>query len=313
MPRSSWLTANRTRRLVELLAAIPTRSPGIPVDESRLRLWRFCGGPIDDVPQLVEVLIHAELVTPEHAALRLARAGQAVVTRRGKEGLRPLGIALLRSGVFHDQARVLLSMVNNEPDGAVTCGFRAARRHCPQLVGMLQYWPDVATTPWLRIPAELAAELQAVWALLPPTSTDDSVTDAIRKTIGDRGELYSYQHERLAADRPSDIVWVARDDSNLGYDIEDRSSTPPRRIEVKASGDTAVRFLLSDNEWRKAHDNPGTYAVQFWGGVDLNVAPAQEYSRLRARGYPLIFLDLPTLISDGALQAEPIKWRVVQP
>lgn len=312
-PRSSWLTASRTRRLVEILAAIPARSPGLPVDESQLRLWRFCGGPIDDVPRLVDVLIDAELVSLEHAALRLTRSGKAVVTRRRSDGLRPLGIALLRSGAYYDQARVLLSIVSTEPDGAITCGFRAARQRCPQLVGLLRHWPDVVTAPSLRIPPELAAELQAVWALLPPTATDDGATDAIRKTIGDRGELYSYQRERLAAEQPSDIVWVARDDSNLGYDIEDRSIVPRRRIEVKASGDTAVRFILSDNEWRKAHEDPGTFEVHFWGGVDLNAAPSEEYDRLRAQGYPLVFLNLAALVSDGALQATPIKWRVVQP
>ncbi len=177
---------------------------------------------------------------------------------------------------------------------------------------MLQHWPDVITIPSLRIPTHLANELQAVWALLPPPSATDAGTGALRKTIGDRGELYSYQYERLAAKQPNDIVWVARDDSNLGYDIEDRSAFPRRRIEVKASGEGAVRFFLSDNEWCKAHDDPKSYEVHFWGGIDLNSAPAVEYARLRAEGYPLVFVDLSALLANGSLRAEPVKWRVIQ-
>ena len=151
-----------------------------------------------------------------------------------------------------------------------------------------------------------------MWALLPPALTDALAGEAIRKNIGNRGEIYSYHLERLSANLASDIVWVARDDSNLGYDIEDRSTAPRRRIEVKASGGMRVRFLLSDNEWRKAHDEPDQYEIHFWGGIDLNCDAADEYSKLRAAGYPLVFKDLPSLLAGGQLKAEPTKWRVSQ-
>lgn len=312
MVRSTWLTAVRIRRLAHILAAVPVRSPGLAVHDARLRLWRTCGGPIDDVPTLIEVLIGAELITVDHEVLRLTRAGQILLTRRGAEGLRPLGLALLRAGYLHDQVRTLLDVSGIGTDGLLSCPTRLARQRCPQLLGVLQLWPEVAVGTRIDIPAHLARELETVWALLPPPSADDAAGDALRKNIGHRGELYSYQLERLNAANQSHLVWVARDDPNLGYDIEDRSVDPRRRIEVKASGDTQVKFLLSDNEWQKAHDDPSSYEIHFWGGIDLKVDPAEEYARLRSQGYPRIFTDLPGMISAGELSAQPTKWRITE-
>jgi hypothetical protein len=312
MVRSTWLTAVRTRRLAHILTVVPARSPGLAVDEARLRLWRTCGGPIDDVPTMVDVLIGAELITVNRAALRLTRAGQTVLAKRGVEGLRPLGLALLRAGYLHDQARTLLDMSETDDDGRLSCPTRPARQRCPQLLGVLQFWPDVAVGTRIDIPARLVRELETAWALLPPRSADDEARDALRQNIGNRGELYSYQLERLNAADQSHIAWVARDDSNLGYDIEDRSVNPRRRIEVKASGEIPIRFLLSANEWQKAHEDPPSYEIHFWGGIDLNVDPAEEYARLRGQGYPRIFTDLPGLISAGQFSAKPTKWRIVE-
>jgi hypothetical protein len=310
--RSSWITAVRTRRLFAVLRAIPARPPGIPVTEARLRLWRICGGSIDEVSTLIDVLIGAELVARERAALRLTRVGQTVLARYGAEGLRPFGLALLRAGYFHDQARVLLEISSGDADGNLRCPTRAARQRCPQLIGILQFWPEVAIAAHIQIPTHLVRELETTWALLPPPSPDEAASDAARKNIGNRGELYSYQLERLNATNQADIVWVARDDSGLGYDIEDRSVSPRRRIEVKASGDTAVRFLLSDNEWKKAQDDPVNYEIHFWGGVDLNVSPADEYAKLRTQGFPMIFVDLPSLIAAGEFTSQPTKWLLVR-
>ena len=312
MVRSTWLTAARTRRLGLILTVVPSRSPGIAVDQARLRLWRTCGGPIDDVPTLIDILVGAELAIVDRAALRLTRAGQNVLTKHRAEGLRPLGLALLRAGYLHDQARNLLDMSATDAAGGLSCPTRAARQRCPQLLGVLQFWPDVAIGSRVDVPAHLVRELETVWALLPPPTADEAAADALRKNIGNRGELYSYQLERLNATDQSHIVWVARDDPNLGYDIEDRSVHPRRRIEVKASGDTPIRFLLSDNEWQKAHDNPSSYEIHFWGGVDLNLDPAEEYARLRGQGYPQIFTNLPGLVSAHQFTAQPTKWRLVK-
>jgi hypothetical protein len=311
MVRSTWLTAVRIRRLLAILAAMPSRPPGIPVDDARLRLWRISGGSIDDVRALIDVLIGAELVKEERGAFQRTRGGDRVVAGRNVRGPQALGLALLRAGYFHDQARLMLDLCTSEHDGKLSCPTRAARQRCPQLIGILQFWPDVTVTSHIYIPEHLARELGTVWALLPPPSPDEAMADAIRQNIGNRGEAYSYQLELLNAADRSHIVWVARDDSDLGYDIEDRSVSPRRRIEVKASGDTPVRFLMSDNEYRKSADDPTTYEVHFWGGLDLNIDPAEEYTRLRRQGYPLVFVDLPALISAGDFEAKPTKWRLI--
>jgi hypothetical protein len=171
----------------------------------------------------------------------------------------------------------------------------------------------VTTSPLFQVPLPIVRELSSAWALLPPENPGDSNADVLRKNIGNRGELYSYQLERLGAQSASDIFWVARDDERLGYDIEDRSNALRRRIEVKASGDTVVRFFLSDNEWRKAHETPHLYEIHFWGGIDLGKDPAEEFQQLRSKGYPQVFVDLPDLLSKGNLESTPVKWRISQP
>lgn len=106
------------------------------------------------------------------------------------------------------------------------------------------------------------------------------------------------------------VVWVAQDDDNLGYDVEDRSTSPRRRIEVKGSGGLEPRFFMSDNESRKAQHNPSSYEVQFWGGIDLNRPAAEEYPTHRASGYPIVLRDPPALTAAGLLDAQSDRWRV---
>jgi len=170
-------------------------------------------------------------------------------------------------------------------------------------------WP-IRSGHTLEIPAELINELLAVWALIAPPSEERAIEETRRRSIGDRAEAYSYQLERLAAVDSSHIVWVARDDSNLGYDIEDRSRSPRRRIEVKGSGGGDPRFFMSDNEWRKAHEDPSSYEVQFWGGIDLNRPAAEEYVALRERGYPVILHNLPALVALDHVTAATERWRI---
>jgi hypothetical protein len=182
----------------------------------------------------------------------------------------------------------------------------------PQLFGLLQNWPDLRGHT-LTVPQHLVSELAAVWALLSPPPPERAEADARRWSIGKRAELYSYQLERLNADRPSAIVWVAQDDDNLGYDIEDRTPSPRRRIEVKGSGGRDVRFFLTANEWRKAQIDPATYEIQFWGGIDLNRSAAEEYPVLRAEGYPVVFQNVADLLASGVLDAVPDRWKVTNP
>lgn len=309
---STWLTAPRVRRIAQALGAIPDRSPGVLAVDAPLRLWRACGGPIEDIGPLVDVIVHAELAHRDQASLRLTPAGRRALARQRAEGHRPVALALLRSGLLHDQARRFLDSFPANSDDTITCRAAHARKVAPQLLGLLQHWPDLRGHT-ITVPQQLVAELGAVWALLSPPPTERAEADARRWSIGKRAELYSYQLERLNATSASTIVWVAQDDDNLGYDIEDRSTNPRRRIEVKGSGGREVRFFLTANEWRKAHTEPGTYEIQFWGGIDLNRSAADEYHTLRSEGYPIVFPHVADLLDTGILDAAPDRWRITHP
>ena len=85
--------------------------------------------------------------------------------------------------------------------------------------------------------------------------------------------MYTVQYERERVGQSS-IFWVARDTDSLGWDVEDRSKTPYRYIEVKGRRDSELVFYLSEREWNKAHELGSNYEVQFWGSIDLTVDPA---------------------------------------
>jgi hypothetical protein len=85
---------------------------------------------------------------------------------------------------------------------------------------------------------------------------------------------------------------------------------PEARTEVQGSGGVEPRFFMSDNEWRKAHDDPSSYEIQFWGGIDLNRPSADEYPALRIKGFPIVLRDLPTLAATGFLDAQSDRWRL---
>ena len=309
---SSWLTAQRVRRIVPALSAFPHRLPGLQPPYARMRLWRACGGPIEDIGPLIDVILHAGLIKQEQGTLRLTDSGRRALIRHRRDGHRPVALALLRSGLLHDQARRFLESFPTDSDGAITCRASHARNVAPQLLGLLEHWPALRGHD-LTVPKDLVRELGAVWALLSPPPADRALADARRWSIGKRAELYSYQFERLKVDQPSAVIWVAEDDETLGYDIEDRTTRPRRRIEVKGSGGPRIRFFLSENEWGKAHDDPTSYEIQFWGGIDLNRPVAEEYESLRRQGYPLVFADFPALLASGVLEAVPDRWKVIHP
>jgi hypothetical protein len=128
-----------------------------------------------------------------------------------------------------------------------------------------------------------------------------------QKAVGDRAELYTIQFERTRTN-PSLIAWVARDSDSLGFDVEDRSTSPTRCIEVKGSRDTELMFFLSETELEKAREIGSRYELQFWGGIDLSVDPSAEYALLRAKGYPTRLEDLSIRLKGMDMQ--PVRWRV---
>ncbi len=216
---------------------------------------------------------------------------------------------LIRRGWLHDQIRQFLAVATKDATTLI-CHTSLAREVSPQLVGVLQTWPSVISETRVVVSGKLLLEIDSPWSLIP--SVTPAAKDA-RMTIGKRGEAYSFQFLRHNASQPEDVLWVAADDETLGHDIEDRSSGQLERVEAKASAETPVRFHLSPNEYRQAHKHGSQYTVHFWGGINLHLDPAKEFNQLRDHGYPRVFPDLASHLSDGRLVAEPCDWLVTEP
>jgi hypothetical protein len=279
----------------------------VSLTEVSRALWRRCGGPLDEISQLIGLLADLKFIRLEKDTAIRTQTGDRV-SKALKSGNRELfALTLIRAGYFHDQARVLIESGSVQSNGNLHCSLRASRSGAPQLVGLLSVWETVRTFPEVIIPANLLQELNTVWALLPPPVVLPQWA-AERKEVGNRAEMYSVQFERTRLGT-SAIFWVAKDSDDLGWDIEDRSVTPHRCIEVKGRRDDEVIFFLSDNEWQKAVNLGPLHELHFWGGIDLGCDPAAEYARLRANGYPLIINNISAQIGIQ-WEATAIRWRI---
>lgn len=311
MPRlygSTWLTAVRLERLCALISTCPSSQLGSSLQEVIEEVWNDVGGDRDEILVLVEVLKVCGLALETGGMLRRTRDGDRIVRALRQNDRAPLGTALIRGGLMHDQARHLVESGTPLANGDLSCERRMVRAGAPQLLGLLAWW-DVDVDSTLVIPRALVEELTTVWAMLPPPpETPTWVRE--RQEIGNRAEMYTVQFERRSAINPSSIVWVARDSSSLGWDVEDRGSSPMRQIEVKGSRATDPIFYFSDNEWRKANEHSTTYEVHFWGNIDLGRAPASEYEALLAAGYPLIVRNIAGEVVAGRWIVVATQWRV---
>lgn len=311
MPRSygsTWLTAVRLERLCVLISTCPSSQLGSPLQEVIEEAWNNVGGDRDEILVLVEVLKVCGLVLESGGMLRRTRDGDRVVRSLRQDDRAPLGTALIRGGLMHDQARHIVESGTPLANGDMICEHRMIRAGAPQLLGLLAWW-DVEVGSTFVIPRALVEELTTVWAMLPPPP-ETPMWVRERQEIGNRAEMYTVQFERRSATSPSNIVWVARDSSSLGWDVEDRGASPMRQIEVKGSRGTAPIFFFSDNEWRKANEHSSTYEVHFWGGIDLGRAPASEYEVLLASGYPLIVRNIAAEVAAGRWLVVATEWRV---
>ncbi|HET9281409.1 MAG TPA: DUF3883 domain-containing protein [Candidatus Angelobacter sp.] len=304
---SGWLTGVRMQRLQDILILLSTFPPGTSLSEMLRSLWQRCGGPLEEISQLVMLLADLKCVKLDKDAAIRTPIGDKVA-KALKSGKRELfALTLIRAGYFHDQARVLIESGSIQANGNLHCSLRVSRTGAPQLIGLLSVWDMVQTFPEVVVPADLLQELNTVWALLPPPIALPKWA-AERKEIGNRAEMYSVQFERTRLST-SAIFWVAKDSDELGWDIEDRSVTPHRCIEVKGRRDDEVIFFFSDNEWQKASTLGPLYEVHFWGTIDLGCDPATEYARLRAKGYPLIVRNISAQIGVK-WEATAVRWKI---
>ena len=247
---SGWLTGVRVQRSQEILILVSTLPSTMSLADLARNLWQRCGGPLGEIPQLIKLLADLRFVRLDKDSVVRTPVGDKV-SKALKAGRRELfALTLIRAGYFHDQARVLIESGSVQPNGNLHCSLRMSRAGAPQLIGLLSIWEEVQTFPEVVVPAGLLQELNTVWALLPPPVVLPKWA-AERKEVGNRAEMYSVQFERTRLGT-SAIFWVAKDSDELGWDVEDRSVTPHRCIEVKGRRDDEVVFFLSDNEWQKA-------------------------------------------------------------
>jgi len=309
LPRSDWLTGVRLERLVIILRNVLPDRPGVSLTEARVMLWQKCGGPIEEVDQLIYVLVALNLVSDNQGVFRRSSAGNTVSRNLRRDNYIPLGLQLIRAGCFFDQARKLIESGTTDESGNFVCPRRVGRSLAPQLLGVLSWWPDCETSPAILVPAELFQELSTIWALRAP-EPEQPPWVIQRQRIGKRAEIYSVQLERGQAKDPTEIAWVAEDSDYLGWDIEDRSADPVRRVEVKGSRNRDPIFYLSENEMKKAHTHGANYEVHFWGEIDLNREEPIEYAALRAVGYPLVIPNIAAEIASGEWDATAVQWRI---
>lgn len=304
----SWFTPQRLERMTQALRVVHHAGrTGLRLELADRTIWKTVGGPLGDIPDILQVLRSLGLLGHKPPHLQLTKSGRQVATQDHQQGGRLLARQIITRGLLLGQARVLIESCEPDDAGALRCRRDLAVSQAPQLTGVLRRFPGVEFGAHLVIPRGLVAELDNAWI---PAATRSRVDH--RKSLGDRGEEFSYRYERDNATDRTRIHWVAQDDDNLGYDIEDTTEPGRRLIEVKASASTDVRFFLSTNEWRVASENPTAYEVQFWGGVNLAADPAEEYQRLRASGYPIVFNRLHGQVQAGHLLLEASQYVVTE-
>ena len=303
---SDWFIAPRLRRLQRLIRRLPSRPPGISGNQLAKTLRPQIDSPPAEIPQLVDVLAKLGLLHVDSDRYYLSRKGRRAATLSEARARIELAELLIQSGFMHEQVRQIIETSTVDHDGTAWSRIGQLRHSAPQLLGLLQAWPDIVGPSFVRIPPDLLAVLDAPWSLVPSTGATESYTEA----VGNRAEAYSFYLLRHESEHPTSVVWVSRDDQGLGYDIEDSSTGQVHRVEVKGSQGKDVRFLLSAHEFDVAHHDPSSYAVHFWGDIDLNRSPDAEFNMLRERGFPLRFEDLAAHLADDRLKALPTRYLV---
>lgn len=313
-PASSSFTEVFVERLIRGLHAIPSHhAGGIGAERLHALLQSQIGVEARSTRAVVSCLATLRLIADVDSTVGRTTSGDRV--RRGlRDGdSRAIVLTIVRSGFMADQIRSLRTVLRRDSAG-YACSRSAAQAAAPQLVGLLARMPDVSVTGQIEIGRESSLELDSVWNELAPSGrTNWQDVERRRKAIGDRAELYSLQRERSSrVGAWRQIHWVSRDDDSLGYDIE-VLGTPTRRIEVKGSSGTEVQFFLSTNEYQVAGRHGSEYELHFWGGIDLQREPSEDYERLLAAGYPIRVEDPASTLTALPWTIEPSQYRVSRP
>jgi hypothetical protein len=153
--------------------------------------------------------------------------------------------------------------------------------------------------------------LELLWGA-PPLERAAELPDwvAERNRVGWRAELYSLRLERSLLG-PKRVLHISRDAGDqFGYDIEAIEAEGSRLIEVKGSRSAVLSFTLSAQELDVARARAGRYEIQFWGEIELGAQPAEEYGKLRSRGYPIVIHNPAEVIEQQDWSVEARSWLV---
>jgi len=308
---SGWLTPVRIRRALAALAVLPLAPDAWTVGAAHSLVWAKVGGLQRDLVRLLKLLTEVELVSTGDGRISRLKAASPILVGTAGDQIRRFGSLLIHLGYFDDQARMVFENGHLSGDGALICAPKIAHDGAPQLLGLLSYWESVEMLPQIKIP-RILLETLGLGSALPTIDDAPPIWAREQKAVGNRAEVYSVRWLRSTSSDPTQIAWVAKDTDALGYDIEDRRTTPHRAVEVKGSRSKEVVFVLSELEFRKCNAMGAMYSLHYWGGIDLDRAVDHEYTLLLAAGYPFVIDDLAKALASHEWSMAPASWEVRQ-
>ncbi len=263
------------------------------------RSWT--GGSVEE---LLDFLRCCGLVKEDFGAWTLSNAGEEAFDALAAGDWAVYAHALLTASAFEDELLRLIEGATEEPN-SLRCPLAALPRLAPRAGVLLTWDPDLREGDDLVVPLSLLDSLlvtEVMWRAdqIPPWVLD-------RNAVGQRAELYTLRLERSRLG-PHRVRHVSREvGDGFGYDIE-TDAPDSRLIEVKGSRSASLRFNLSHRELEVARADPERHLLHFWGEINLDRDPAEEYSRLRDLQYPIVITDLARAIEAGELEMHPRSW-----
>jgi hypothetical protein len=302
------VTGPRFARMERLLRAVPSsHAGGLATTNAALILASSARVPTEEVPDHLRLLEDLGLLGSSAGRLARSSQGDRLVRRLRQGDGGALAAFLCQSGIFAGQVQQLSMLLRITPTGS-EAPLALARRQAPQLLGLLSRLEGVHIESPISLPSLVTEMLNSSWSqFFPPPPAPVGSTEE-RLQVGERAELYSLQRERSAASSPRSVLWVSREDSSAGYDIEVREGSS-RRIEVKGSRGREVTFLLSSNELACAVRHGEGFELHFWGDVDLRQRPAQDYARLTGSGYPIVIRNPAATLQQEPWTLSPAVYR----
>jgi hypothetical protein len=194
----------------------------------------------------------------------------------------PLIMLALRSGHFERDLLRFLGLAELRGEEA-RLAIARARSLCPMLSGVLSWNPEWRRGASLVIPVEvLRRALVEIPVSLAPDG--DGSSSRSRDGYASRAVAYSLRLERKRHGVETVLYVVDEERDELGYDLEDISVEPSRLIRCVGTGTREREWLLS---LPPANREVG-YETHYWGEINLDRPPRDEYLALRRMGYPLV-------------------------